>query len=121
MLVKGSGAVANLEGNWILPTSFPNIIDSRFYALCTNGVIDIDRMRSELTTAGPETFELSTPLAGRVLDQESGYTYAAARHFVDCALEGRPPLVTAEDGLALTRILCAIVQSAEADGEVVAL
>jgi hypothetical protein len=30
-------------------------------------------------------------------------------------------MVTAEDGLALTRILCAIVRSCENDGEVIEL
>jgi len=51
--------------------------------------------------------------------QQSGFTYAVSRHFVDCALEGKRPLVTAEDGLALTRALCAIVQSCAANGAVI--
>jgi len=113
------GAVMSLEGSWILPPSYPSAVDSRFYALCTDGVIDVDRMRSELAVASGEGFQMSTPTAGAALDQQSGFTYAASRHFVDCALEGKQPMVTAEDGLALTRVLCAIVRSCEADGEVV--
>ena len=113
------GAVVNLEGNWILPPTFPGLVDSKFFALCQRGCIDVDRLRSEMAVAGPEAFELATPSAGQVLDQQCGFTYAAARHFIDCALAGQPPLVGADDGLALTRILCAIVRSAEADGEIV--
>ncbi len=112
------GAVVCLEGSWILPPSYPTMVDSRFYALCSKGVIDVDRLRSELLVVGSERFDMSTPTDGMVLGQQSGFTYAASCHFVDCALEGKQPLVTAEDGLALTRVLCAIVRSCEADGAV---
>lgn len=115
------GAVVSLECNWILPPSYPSLVDSRFYALCERGVIDIDRTRSELVTAGPQAYEASTPAAGPALDQIGGFTYAAESHFVDCCLAGTDPLVTAADGLALTRILCAIVESCRADGRVVEL
>ena len=115
------GAVVCLEGSWILPPTFPALVDSRFYALCEKGVIEVDRMRSEMALAGSGGFEMSTPSAGTVLDQQDGFVYAASRHFVDCALAGTPPLVSAADGLALTRICCAIVQSCQADGEVVEL
>jgi len=115
------GAVVSLEGSWILPRSFPSMVDSRFYAVCSRGVIDIDRLRSEMLAASAEGFDLSTPGSGLALDQQSGFTYSASCHFVDCALEGKAPLVTAADGLALTRVLCAIVRSCEADGEIVEL
>ena len=115
------GAVMNLEGSWILPLTFPALVDSRFYALCEKGVIDIDRMRSELMTAGPDTWTLNTPTAGPVNDQESGHVHAAANHFVDCILQGKPPMIGAEDGLALTRVLCAIVESCRDDGKIVDL
>ena len=115
------GAVVSLEGSWILPRSHPSMVDSRFYALCSNGAIDIDRMRSEMLTTTGDGFDFSTPTAGMALDQPGGFTYRASCHFVDCALAGTTPLVTADDGLALTRILCAIVQSCEADGEIIQL
>ena len=115
------GAVVNLEENWILPESYPSMVDSRFYALCENGVIDVDRTRSELNIAGAEAFEASTPTNGPALDQQAGFTYAAERHFVDCVLDGRDPLTGADDGLALTRALCAVVESAEQDGKTIKL
>lgn len=113
------GAVMSLEANWILPPSYPTLVDSRFWCLCERGVIDIDRFRSELAIAGPQAFDLAAPLAGEALGQPYGFTLEALRHFVDCCLSGREPLVGAADGLALTRILCAIVRSCENDGEVV--
>ncbi|MFP4026284.1 MAG: Gfo/Idh/MocA family protein [Candidatus Brocadiia bacterium] len=115
------GAVLSLEGSWILPSSYPSLVDSRFYALCSNGVIDVDRMRSELAVADGKEFKMSTPTNGPTLDQAAGFTFAASRHFVDCALEGKPPLTGAEEGLALTKILCALVESARQDGKVMEL
>ena len=115
------GAVLSLEGSWILPRSFPSMVDSRFYAVCTRGLIDVDRMRSELAVATPDEFQMATPTAGSALGQQTGFTYSAACHFVDCALDGREPLVTARDGLALARILCAIVRSCQEDGAVIDL
>ncbi len=57
------GAVMSLEGNWILPPSYPSLVDSRFYCLCDNGVIDVDRSRSELAVkwtreSGLGTFDM---------------------------------------------------------------
>ncbi|MDH7569952.1 MAG: Gfo/Idh/MocA family oxidoreductase [Armatimonadota bacterium] len=112
------GAVMSLEANWILPPTHPSLVDSRFYCLCENGVIDVDRTRSELAVAGPESFELSTPGAGNFLGQPAGFTVEALRHFVSCCLDGKKPLVTAADGLALTKVLCAVVRSCEEDGAV---
>jgi len=115
------GAIMTLEANWILPPSYPSLVDSRFYCLCDKAVIDVDRSRSELAMAGPKSFVMATPGAGNVLGQQSGFTVDALRHFVDCCLDDRDPLVTAADGVALTRALCAIVQSCEADGSVIKL
>ena len=115
------GAVMSLEGGWSLPLSHPSMIDSKFYALCTQGVIDIDRVRSELLVTTVDAYQPSTPTAGPALDQRGGFTFRATRHFVDCALDGKQPMTTIDDGLALTRILCAVVQSCEADGKVVEL
>ncbi|MBI2300671.1 MAG: hypothetical protein HYU66_17320, partial [Armatimonadetes bacterium] len=115
------GAVVNLECNWILPPTYPNLVDSRFFALCERGVIDVDRMRSELEAVGPAGFERNTPTAGAALGQVGGFTFAAERHFVDCCLSGAAPLVGAADGVALTRVTCAIVESCRNDGAVIEL
>ena len=115
------GAILNLECGWILPLTFPTLVDSRFYAVCDNGVIDIDRMRSELMTAGPETFVLNTPTAGPANDQETGHVNAAAHHFVDCIVEQKPPMTGAADGLALAKVLCGVVESCRQDGKIVDL
>ena len=115
------GAVMSLEGSWFMPATYPSMVDSKFFALCEKGVIDIDRLRNEFTVTGPERFDLGAPGSGPLATGRGGFTLDASRHFVDCCLSGAQPLVTAADGVALTRTLCALVQSAENDGEVVEL
>jgi len=115
------GAVLSLEGSWILPQSHPAIVDSKFYVICDNGVIDIDRMRSELTVSSPSRHDASTPGSGPLVTGWAGFTVEASRHFVDCCLTGGKPLIGASDGVAMTRTLCALVESAQNDGRVIDL
>jgi predicted dehydrogenase len=53
---------------------------------------------------------------GRVV----GFTVESIRHFIECLQEGKQPLVTGADGLAATRVVCAIEESART-GQVVDL
>ena len=116
-----NGAVLNLDGSWILPPGHPNLVESRFYCLCENGLIDVDRMRSELAVSGPESFDLSTPGGGMVHGGMCGFTLEASRYFVRCCLMGEEPMVNAAHGVMLTKVLCAIVESANTDGAVIDL
>ena len=117
----GNGTVMSLEVNWILPPSYPGMVDSKFYALCSKGVIDVDRFRSELNVVKPQEVIMATPADGPSLGQVSGFTFAAARHFADSALDGTPPLADMGDGLKLAKTLCAVVDSCNNDGRVIEL
>lgn len=116
-----NGAVLNLDGSWILPPGYPSLVESRFYCLCEQGLIDVDRLRSELAVAGPEAYDLSSPTGGVVHGQLGGFTLEATRYFVRCCQTGEHPMVDAAHGVMLTRTLCAIVESAEQDGAVIDL
>ena len=115
------GAVMSLEGNWVMPEAHHGLVDSKLFVLCEKGVIDVDRFRSELAVTGPERFDLSTPGTGPTPTGWAGFTTEASRHFVDCCLTGGAPIVTAADGLAVTRTICALVESADNDGKVIDL
>ncbi|MGQ9514656.1 MAG: hypothetical protein ACUVTL_06365 [Thermoproteota archaeon] len=41
------------------------------------------------------------------------FAIGAIEHFIDCIIEDRTPLVTKEDGLAVTKIVCAMERSAQ--------
>ena len=40
-----------------------------------------------------------------------GFAVESIRHFVDCVVEDKQPLVTGADGLAATKVICAIDES----------
>ncbi len=115
-----SGAVGNFEACWILPESMPRIVDSKFQLICTDGYVNIDPLQPSFVKATADTYALPGTIYGTVLGDTFGFVYHALKHFVDCVLDGRKPIVTGEDGLALTKTLCAIVESAE-KGEAVTL
>ncbi|HUT73444.1 MAG TPA: Gfo/Idh/MocA family oxidoreductase [Armatimonadota bacterium] len=115
-----SGATALMENGWILPQTTPNIVDLKCEIVGDEGALYIDgshhRMLERYTAteaAYPDTFVMPT-----VHGKPGGFAVESIRHFVECVVEDRPPLVTGEDGLAATRVIAAMEQSADA-GQVV--
>ena len=43
----------------------------------------------------------------------TGFGTESIRHFVDCVLGDQEPMVTAQDGLKATQVVCAIEQAAK--------
>jgi len=115
-----SGAVGNFENCWVLPESMPWTVDSKFQLVCTNGYVNIDPLLPVHVMATPEGASYQTPLFANVLGKPQGFVYDALCHFVESVLDGREPLITGDDGLALTKALCAVVESAET-GETIEL
>ena len=73
----------------------------------------------EFVKATADKYALPGTICGTVLGDTFGFVYHAIKHFVDCVLDGREPMVTGADGLALTKTLCAIVESAEREEPVI--
>lgn len=44
-----------------------------------------------------------------------GFGIEAIHHFVDCVVTDKEPQVTGEDGLEVTKVMCAIEKSAKTD------
>ena len=49
-----------------------------------------------------------------------GFGIESIKHFVDCVINDREPMVSGEDGLATTKIISAIIESSR-NGEPVGL
>lgn len=110
-----SGATALMENGWILPETTPNIIDLKFEIVGDQGALYVDgshhRMLERYTqneAAFPDTFIQPT-----VYGKPLGFAVESIRHFVDCVVNDGEPLVTGEDGLAATRVIQAMEQSAD--------
>lgn len=108
-----NGCVGNFESCWIMPESMPYMVDSKFELICTEGYVNIDPARPSFVLA-TNTKQLDKgTLYGEVMGVPVGFVYQAFQHFVNCCLRDETPLITGEDGLAITRALVAMVQSAE--------
>ena len=108
-----NGGVATVENCWILPDSLPTIIDFKSQVIGSEGAIYIDcsthrviRQYTREDASYPDV--LGNPT---VYDRHIGFTIESIRHFVDCVVNDREPMVTGEDGLEATRIVSAIRES----------
>jgi predicted dehydrogenase len=112
-----SGAVATFESAWIYPTTFPTIVDSWVALTCERGVIHLDRKQEQLEIASNEKYEFPRNL---LLLEMTGHPQGSVRHavthWVDCALDHQPPLISLESSRHVTAILEAIHQSLAAGG-----
>ncbi len=108
-----NGCVGNFESCWILPESLPWIVDSKFQLICSKGYVNVDPLLPMHVRASDAKYEQPGYLAGDVMGEPTGFVRQAIQHFVDSVLQDREPLITGEDGLAITRTLCAVVEAAE--------
>ncbi|MBN1345410.1 MAG: Gfo/Idh/MocA family oxidoreductase [Phycisphaerae bacterium] len=111
------GGVAVVENCWILPNSTPNLIDLKCEVIGTEGAVYIDASHHralERYTSQPEGGEYPDLfVCPKVHGQIKGFALESIRHFANCVVEGREPMVTLSDGLEVTRVILAIHESAE--------
>jgi predicted dehydrogenase len=108
-----SGAVAVFEHAWILPPTQPTVKDLKLEILGSAGALYIDGSHNrafELYSADRAAYpDLLAPPIGEHL---TGFVLDSIAYFVDSITNGRAVLATGADGVAVTRILCAIEESA---------
>jgi len=112
------GGRAVLESAWILPEGMPCVVDFKFELLCTKGAVNVDARFHGIEVAR-DRLEYPRYL---VFSTIRGRPYGACKesldHVVSCVVEGREPDVKPDDGLANTKVLCAIVESIKRGAEV---
>jgi len=101
-----------VESSWVLPASWPSLIEFEAKLNCTNG-----RAGFSLHNQGVEVYHegLKFPfLAGKyeTHNQSTGFFELPIRHFIQCILQNEPPETDCRDGLMVTMIIEAIVKSA---------
>ena len=72
-----------------------------------------DSHLSTVSTVSDVTTIIGMPVSSALVSIIAvGYiSPVSIRHFVDCVVNDKEPMVTGEDGLAATRIICAIQES----------
>ncbi len=110
-----NGGVATVENCWILPDSLPTVIDFKCQVVGSEGAVYIDlssngviRQYTSEKASNPDVLVLPT-IHGRPM----GFAIESIRHFVDCVINDKKPMVTGEDGLAATRIIAAMQESSK--------
>jgi len=109
----GKGAVAVFEHAWILPRTHATLKDLKMEILGSAGAINIDASHNrtiEVYSADRASFP--DVLAPPVGDHLTGFVLDSIAYFVDAVTHGAPVLATGEDGVAVTRAICAIIESA---------
>ena len=109
-----SGAVAFVENCWVLPDSEPSVVDFKMRLVGTAGSATVDTTHNrtlELYTdrvAFPDVLGLP-----KVFGQQQGFAVESIKHFAACVIHDKEPLLTGQDGLVNTAIVCAALKSAE--------
>jgi len=110
-----TGAIATIENSWIIPESQPNVNDIKFNIVGTKGKIDMD-----LTNSGIFSKYLSKKvvfpdiLVGPVVHGKNvGFAHESIRSFIESIYFDKDFIVNGEDGLYVTKVILAMLESAE--------
>lgn len=109
------GAVASIENVWLLPQSTPHIVDHKCEIIGTKAAAYIDTTSNRLLQIDdPSGVHYVELFGGPVVHgRQLGFALESIRHFADCVIHDREPIVPGEAGLEVTRIAKAIERSAE--------
>ena len=104
-------AFVTFETCWVIPNSWPSVIDSTMTLYGDAGRMEIDHNDQGMTLAS-DGFDIGAPY-GKYdsYGAPRGFYLEGIRHFVDCLVDDREPMVTGEDGLAVTKVIAAIRES----------
>lgn len=109
-----SGALAVFEHAWILPAGNPTNTDLKFEVLGSDGAVYIDTTHNrtvEIHTA--DTIDYPAVLVPPYGPRLTGFVLDAIAQFVDAAHGRGEVLATGQEGLQVTAVLCAILDSIE--------
>ena len=110
-----SGMIATTENNWIVPNSNPSVNDFKVNILGSKGMISMDLMHNSLIERYLEgAADRPDLLVGPLIHgRHAGFAYESIRSFVECLMSGKPVLSSLEDGMRVSRVILAMMQSAE--------
>jgi predicted dehydrogenase len=109
------GGIATLENHWIMPDSSPQLNDFKVNILGSRGMFNLDLTHSQmieryLATSNDRPDVLDSPF---VRGRHVGFIHESIKHFVDCVADGKQPSVTVEDGVRVSKVILAIMESAK--------
>jgi predicted dehydrogenase len=114
ILEFAGGPVATIENHWIMPDTSPSYNDFKVSVVGSKGMFNMDLTHNQLIERYLEGHcdhpdVIDAPL---VRGRHVGFVYESIRHFVDCVADDKPVAVTLEDGMRVSTVILAIMQSA---------
>ena len=107
---------ATVETSWILPQSWPSIVDFYFKIEGSKGKLEVDLNESVCKISSDIKKETNFPMIVGYLPIDGkpfGFASLSIQHFIDCIYENKKPVISPEDGLNNVRIIEKIVESVE--------
>lgn len=108
------GGVAVIENTWLVPDTDPAVEDFQVEVLGTLGGAYMETFHDRsLVIYGRDRAEYPDMFVRPVVwGQTKGFAIESIRHFIECVKTGVAPAVTGHDGLVVTRIGVAALESA---------
>jgi len=113
-LELSGGLVAQIENCWILSEQYPTVFDFKAEVVGSRGTMMADVSTHRMVQKYTEDTAMYPDVIGTpdVHGRPTGFAIESIRHFVDCIVGDKELVVTAADGIAATRVICAIEESA---------
>lgn len=116
--------VAIFESCWVIPNTIPGVgwgqwqglgIDFELELIGSKGAVYSNLFPNSIIRKYTDSGYAWPDIQGTFQSYEKwvGYGLEPIHHFVDCIVNDKEPMVTGEDGLAATKIICAIEESAK--------
>jgi len=114
VLEFAGGPVATIENHWIMPDTSPSYNDFKVSVVGSRGMFNMDLTHNQLIERYLEDRcdhpgVLGDPL---IHGRHVGFVYESIRHFVDCIADDKPVAATLDDGVRVSKVILAILQSA---------
>lgn len=108
-----SGLITTIENSWILPEGGPSLVDIRCEVTGTKGAMVINAARSgSVQKHTDRVYYPDAFVAPAVHGRPTGFGAESIRHFATSVAQGVRPMVDGIDGLAVTRLILAMEESA---------
>jgi len=107
---------ATVETSWIIPESWPSIVDFYFKIEGSKGKLEVDLNEFVCKISSDIKRETNFPMITGYLPIDGkpiGFVSLPIQHFIDCIYDNKEPFITLEDGLNNVKIIEKIVESVE--------
>lgn len=98
------------ETSWILPNSWPTVVDNRFTLYGAKGCLELQSLPAVTIASDRYKYPFSSHAITRY-GKPFAHFYESIRHFADCVAEDKAPEATGHDGLMATAMIQATMKS----------